>query len=124
MVRHRVGPLDSIPEDQGLRVEVGGKSLGVYRRGQQLFALGDTCPHMGASLSEGYVDGKAVVCPWHGWVFDLEKGTSPFDDEARVPVYRVFVEDGDVFVEVHDATAVPGHCPASPSAEEGNPNEA
>jgi nitrite reductase/ring-hydroxylating ferredoxin subunit len=110
--RHRVGPLTDLPEDEGVRVEVGGLMVAVFRRGGDVHAVGDSCPHMGASLSEGYLDGGTVVCPWHGWVFKLDDGSSLFDENSCVPVYRVIIEDGDVVVEV-DVPA-PDPIPAPP----------
>jgi nitrite reductase/ring-hydroxylating ferredoxin subunit len=29
------------------------------------------CPHMEGPLFEGTCSGKRIVCPWHGWVYDL-----------------------------------------------------
>lgn len=104
--RHRVASLADIPEDTGRAVELDGTHIALFRRGGEVFALGDACPHMGAPLSDGYVDGRNVVCPWHGWVFDLRSGRTEFDDEAGVPVYRVVVEGDDVFVEIAAAPCV------------------
>jgi nitrite reductase (NADH) small subunit len=98
--RHRVGPLAALPEDEGVRVAVGDLAIAVFRRGDRVHAVSDSCPHMGASLSEGYLDRGTVVCPWHGWVFRLDDGASLFDENSCVAVYRVMIEDGDVVVEV------------------------
>lgn len=99
-MRHRVARLEDIPEDTGLQVRVGDHVIALFRRGGSVFALGDACPHMGSPISDGYVDGASVVCPWHGWVFDLRSGRTEFDDEASVTVYRAAVEGSDVYVEV------------------------
>jgi nitrite reductase (NADH) small subunit len=104
--------VSEIPDDGGLRVSVEGRNIALFREGDRIYAVGDSCPHMGAALSEGFIDGKCVVCPWHGWIFDLETGVSPFDDDARVPVFRVHVEGDEVFLEV-DAAAL-DRCPAAP----------
>jgi nitrite reductase (NADH) small subunit len=104
--RHPIGPLAALSESEGLRVTVEDVALAVYRRGERVVAVDDACPHMGASLSEGFLDGESVVCPWHGWCFDLASGRSPFDDEAQVSVHRVSVEDGEVYVELAEAPAI------------------
>ena len=104
--RHHIGPLAALSESEGSRVTVEGIALAVYRRGDRVFVVDDACPHMGASLSEGYLDGESVVCPWHGWCFDLKSGLSPFDDEAFVAVHGVCVEAGEVYVELAEAPAV------------------
>jgi nitrite reductase/ring-hydroxylating ferredoxin subunit len=38
------------------------------------FAIEDACSHAGASLSEGHRHGTSVICPMHGYVFDLRTG--------------------------------------------------
>jgi nitrite reductase/ring-hydroxylating ferredoxin subunit len=37
-------------------------------------AIEDACNHAGASLAEGVRDGDRVVCPLHGYVFELRSG--------------------------------------------------
>jgi len=32
------------------------------------------CPHEGTDLAHGWMDGNHLVCPKHGWRFDLENG--------------------------------------------------
>ncbi len=113
MKRHLVGPLEELAEDEGRRVELDGIPVAVFRRGTRVFAVHDSCPHMGAALSEGFVNGGSVVCPWHGWTFDLETGASPLDPEECVEKYAAVVEDGQVFVEVPPSG---GNPPASGSA--------
>ena len=100
--RQHVFPLASIPPEGGLRLEVEGleEGIAVFRCEDRIFAVGDSCTHMGASLSEGYLDGECVVCPWHGWVFQLEDGASTFDLGEALPVYPVRIEGDQVIVEV------------------------
>ena len=38
------------------------------------FAIEDACNHAGASLSEGPRRGDCVMCPMHGYIFDLATG--------------------------------------------------
>lgn len=47
--------------------EVAGKSLVVFRgRSGRVIAGPERCPHLGAALSGGRVDGEQIICPWHG----------------------------------------------------------
>src|SRR5579863_6666388 len=64
----RVGDL---APGEGRTVEVGGKLIAVFREGNRYFAIDDVCPHMGASLSGGYLESGIVTCPWHAWRFRL-----------------------------------------------------
>jgi 3-phenylpropionate/trans-cinnamate dioxygenase ferredoxin subunit len=82
----------------------------------RVFALRDTCPHMGAKLSHGLLlegfdsadvddyrladDHFVIRCPWHGYEFDVEDGRCLGDpDRVRVRAYRVAVRGGEVWVE-------------------------
>jgi nitrite reductase/ring-hydroxylating ferredoxin subunit len=100
--KEHVFPLSSIPPEGGLRLEIEGmeEGIAVFRRGDRIFAVGDSCTHMGASLSEGYLDDDCVVCPWHGWVFRLEDGASVFELGEALPVYPVRLEGDQVIVEI------------------------
>ncbi|HET6613709.1 MAG TPA: DUF5914 domain-containing protein [Kofleriaceae bacterium] len=53
-------------KNQPLRYQVAGEQVVVWRGDGGIFAGPDTCPHMGASLADGCIDGDGVVCPWHG----------------------------------------------------------
>jgi len=46
----------------------------LVRRGKRIFALAETCSHLGGPLSEGKLRGNSVQCPWHGSRFALEDG--------------------------------------------------
>jgi 3-phenylpropionate/trans-cinnamate dioxygenase ferredoxin subunit len=58
----------------GKLVEVNQKRIALFNMGGQFYAIDDMCPHRGASLSEGELDGETVVCPWHGALFELRTG--------------------------------------------------
>src|SRR5690606_8756381 len=47
-------------------VTVAGRALVVFRDSQGLVVAPNECPHMGAALHEGRVEGERIVCPWHG----------------------------------------------------------
>ena len=53
---------------------VGEREVAVFNIDGALFAIDDRCPHSGASLGLGTVEGHTVTCPWHGWKFDLQSG--------------------------------------------------
>jgi nitrite reductase/ring-hydroxylating ferredoxin subunit len=72
-------------------------------------AIEDACNHAGASLHEGGRDatGRCVVCPMHGYVFDLATGelVSPkgLCDAQRRFVTRFEGDDVVVYDPVHIA---------------------
>lgn len=65
-----------------------------------LHALGDTCSHGEISLSEGFVEDDTLECWAHGSKFDLGSGKPRnFPAFEPVPVYKVTVNDGDVYID-------------------------
>ena len=97
----RIAPLDELPDGRGVHVEIGDREIALFRIGESVFALGDRCSHAKASLSEGEIFDGEVECPRHGSPFDLETGEpQALPATAPVPVYRVEVNDGDVYLEI------------------------
>lgn len=64
------------------------------------YAIGDTCPHNGASLSEGLIKDDCVTCPWHFWRFSLTSGEQQGSARMSVPSYPCTVQDGWIHVEL------------------------
>jgi nitrite reductase/ring-hydroxylating ferredoxin subunit len=70
----QVATTGELSPGQGKLVEVNQKRIALFNKGGQFYAIDDMCPHRGASLSEGELDGETVVCPWHGALFELRTG--------------------------------------------------
>lgn len=66
--------LDDIPFDRGLSVAWGDRRIALFRIGNEVHAVEDSCPHQGASLANGRLDGVHVKCPAHGLQFDVRDG--------------------------------------------------
>jgi toluene monooxygenase system ferredoxin subunit len=58
------------------------------------------CPHEDVSLVDGDLRGSRVVCPGHGYEFDLGTGRCQHDDELQLRRYRVTVVDDEVWIDV------------------------
>lgn len=65
-----------------------------------LHALDNWCPHRRGPLGEGWLEGAAVVCPWHCWAFEVGSGRALPPEHARVAVFAVKVEGGAVLVNL------------------------
>jgi nitrite reductase/ring-hydroxylating ferredoxin subunit len=66
----------------------------------ELRAAASTCPHEVVSLLGGDLDGDRVVCPGHGYAFDLRSGRCTHDSRLRLPLHRVEIVGDEVFVEI------------------------
>ena len=65
---------DEIADGAVRRVEADGTALALCRRGDQLYALSNFCPHLTGNLGEGCLDGDELVCPEQFWRFKLATG--------------------------------------------------
>jgi len=99
MARVKVLELSALPSGQIALVSVDGEGVALFRCGDEIFALGNRCPHQEGSLSDGFVEGDIVTCPLHGWEFDVRSGLCMTIPGESVPRYEVTVEDGAVFLE-------------------------
>lgn len=55
-----------LTEGQPRRIEVGDRAYVLRRAGQTVEVWPGVCPHEGASLDAGHLNGAIVRCPWHG----------------------------------------------------------
>lgn len=70
--------------------------VAIVRTESQFYAIDDCCSHAEVRLSDGWVDGECVACPWHGAQFDLATGKA-LSGPAILPVQTYPVEvEGDV----------------------------
>lgn len=100
-----VGKFDELLDDgTGKTVEAGEEAVAVFRVGERVHVVQDTCPHEGASLGCGVLSRGEVTCPWHGWHFDLEAGGSTDGLPDRLRVFETRVdEDGEVWARLGGA---------------------
>src|ERR687887_347471 len=97
---HTVCRVGDLSEGEGRAVEAAGKLIAVFYHRGQYFAIDDVCPHMGASLSCGYLENGIVTCPWHAWRFRLADGAWADSPRVRIGCYPVRVDNGVVQVQV------------------------
>lgn len=89
-----------IPVGEGRAFAVNGEQVAVFRlRDGSLRALGAVCPHRGGPLADGLVDDRVVVCPLHGFTYDLTSGEEVSNGGAPVCAYDVSLDsNGNVRV--------------------------
>lgn len=69
-----VARADDVPEGGTLQTFCGDDVVCLYRVKGRVYATQDACTHGAASLSEGYVDGDQIECPFHQGLFDIASG--------------------------------------------------
>ncbi len=115
---YHVGHIDELPDRKAVIVEAGGRSIGVFKVNDRLYAVKNVCPHKQAPLCRGALggtmlptntpgefnfglEGRVLKCPWHGWEFDITTGACLFGvSTRRVKTYPVEVKAEEVYVKV------------------------
>lgn len=98
--------IEEIPENRAAIRTIGGERVAVFKHEGTLAAMSNVCQHQNGPLGEGHVVNGCAVCPWHGYEYRLESGSSPPPFEEKVPTFRLRV-DGDR-VLVHPQPNPPG----------------
>jgi len=98
--RHPVTALASIPPGSAQAFTVAGQRIAFFNIDGKIHAIDDTCPHAGAPLSDGRVQGCLVTCPWHAIRFDVTTGCMPGQTEKSLAVYPVIITGDQIEVEV------------------------
>ncbi|GAB4364692.1 MAG: Rieske (2Fe-2S) protein [Calditrichia bacterium] len=71
----------------------------IFQTSKGYYAIGNRCPHAGALLHEGLVEGTVLTCAWHGWKFDLESGQCLTEYWATVQTYPLEVKENKIFLK-------------------------
>ena len=79
--------------------EIPGPLL-LARLGDRVLAASGLCTHDDVELSKGQLKGPVVICPGHHYHYSLETGACLYHPVPPLPLYRAFVENGDVYVEL------------------------
>ncbi len=95
-----VAKVGDIAEGNGKAFPVGKRMVAVYLHQGSYFAIDDFCPHQGASLAEGYLDGCTVACPWHHWRFSLEDGSWLDNPRIKIDKFHVRVHGDSIQVQL------------------------
>jgi nitrite reductase (NADH) small subunit len=117
--RYRIGLASLVPEEGGLLARVGGFEIGVFRFRDEFRAYENVCLHQGGPVCTGVVIGKVeqvlredktvaferesteeihVICPWHGWEYDLATGECATDRRLRLRSFEVEIVGDELYV--------------------------
>ncbi len=71
---HPVIALEELEPGKGRVVEAEGRTLLLYRDGEEVRAWDNRCPHQGTPMGAEHLKGGWICCPLHYWTFDLATG--------------------------------------------------
>jgi nitrite reductase (NADH) small subunit len=116
-----VGAVSEFQNGDRRLVRYGATAIGIFRVGDDFVAYENLCPHQGGPVCEGRYfpliemkttdDGRVtgemhnkskpnLVCPWHGWEYDLRTGEFSGNRNIRLRKFDVRIEEGQVYVAI------------------------
>ena len=114
---HLVCPSDELGENSRRLFKLGSSEILVGRKSGKLFAFNNSCPHRGASLALGEIDGNRITCYMHGYEFDIFSGNllkikswkkedtwveqSPaWRASGNLLLHTIFEQEGNIYVKL------------------------
>lgn len=91
-------PLADVPEGEHRCTTAGDRELVVFNRGSEVYIIQNQCPHAGLPLGEGESRGNVIICPFHGYTYNIKNGRNidwP-DDELPAKTFPARVVNGIV----------------------------
>jgi len=115
-----VGALTGLADGDHWVVAIDAAEVGIFRIGDRVMAYENKCPHAGGPVCQGKIFNRVeelltpekkslglrfstrrhIVCPWHGYEFDVETGCHPGNRALRLKPVEVEVRDGQIFVRL------------------------
>ena len=124
-----IGPAADFADPGRKVIDADGLEVGVFKLGGDLFAYANHCPHMGGPACQGKMMPKVeevlagdrtskgmafsktqmnIVCPWHGFEFDIRTGNHAGNPKVRLRAIKVRVsKDGDVIITLPEVRERP-----------------
>lgn len=96
----KICSLSDLKENQGKRFLINDVELAVFKVNNEVFVLNNICPHQHTALIyDGFIEDGCVVCPAHGWMFNLKTGRQPTGARG-LDTYQVKIINDEVYAIV------------------------
>ena len=99
-----VGSVDELPPGGRKLAFAGGRSIVLFNIEGTVHAIENSCPHNGASLASGKLEGRVLQCPAHGLRFDLMTGCMPGGQGLCLTKLPIRVEGDRLLLTIDNAT--------------------
>jgi nitrite reductase/ring-hydroxylating ferredoxin subunit len=121
MTEVRIAGFRELADQPAAVYRIGDMEVGVFRLGDEVYAYENRCPHAGGPVCQGKLmsrvredvdsNGRSlgvcfdkavtnIVCPWHGYEFDLRSGLHQGHASIRLRKIPVHVVGDDVMVQL------------------------
>jgi nitrite reductase (NADH) small subunit len=99
LTHYNLGPIEHIPPGEGRVYHVCNNEIAIFRtRTGQVYATQALCSHRAGPLADGLVGAGRVICPLHGYVFELATGQPVENSCKQLRTYSVTLNDANEIV--------------------------
>jgi nitrite reductase/ring-hydroxylating ferredoxin subunit len=102
-----VAKTDEIPDGERKIVQVEGLSIGVFHHKGNWYAVRNHCLHRGGPVAAGKLDDDTLICPWHGFAYNVTNGCLLMDTNVKLETYPVTIMEGEVHLTIPMASLSP-----------------
>jgi len=96
-----VASTEELPAGEKICTTAEGTPIVVCNVDGDLFAVQNICPHAGLPLGEGGIQGKVLVCPFHGYAYNVDSGKNvDFEDDVPLTRFPIRCENGKIEVDL------------------------
>ena len=93
----KICKVSDLKESQGKRFLIDDVEIAVFKINDEVYAVNNICPHQHTALIyDGFIEDGCVVCPAHGWMFNLKTGKQP-TGASGLDTYPIKIIDEEVF---------------------------
>ena len=97
----RIAAKSDLPaQGEAREFTLGDKTICIANDGGKYSAIDNVCLHRGGPLGQGMMETGKIICPWHGWEYDLKTGEVGHNPGVKVAVHPLKIEGEDVLVDV------------------------
>jgi nitrite reductase/ring-hydroxylating ferredoxin subunit len=92
---------ETIPVSRTKLITVGESKICLAHTKAGFYAVADSCPHLGESLSKGTTNYlNEIVCPWHSYRYHLISGSESKNRTRDAKTYKVENREDGIYLEV------------------------
>ena len=92
--------IEDLNESEGQRFYINDTDIAVFKINNRIYVVDNICPHQQtASIYEGFIEDNCVICPLHGWKFNLADGKME-NGSRGLESYEMKIENGKIFAKV------------------------
>jgi len=93
--------INELKDYEGKRFLINDVEVAAFKINSDVFALSNICPHQQTHLIyDGFIEEGYVVCPAHGWKFNLLTGKKDSGSNG-LNSFPVKIIDDRVYIKVH-----------------------